>query len=55
MMEVKQPGVDFAKAMAEQKIIIGRIWPVWPTKVRVTVGTQEEMAKFDQAVARIMG
>ena len=55
MMEVKQPGVDFAKAMAEQKIIIGRIWPVWPTKVRVTVGTQEEMAKFDQAVGRIMG
>ena len=55
MMEVKQPGVDFAKAMAEQKIIIGRIWPVWPTKGRVTVGTQEEMAKFDQAVGRIMG
>jgi histidinol-phosphate aminotransferase len=55
MMEVKQPGVDFAKAMAEQKIIIGRVWPVWPTKVRVTVGTKEEMAKFSQAVGKIMG
>jgi histidinol-phosphate aminotransferase len=55
MMEVKQKGEDFAQKMAEEKIIIGRIWPVWPTKVRVTVGTQEEMAKFNQAVAKIMG
>lgn len=55
MMEVKQQGADFAKAMADQKIIIGRVWPVWPTKVRVTVGTTEEMSKFNQAVAKIMG
>jgi histidinol-phosphate aminotransferase len=55
MMEVKRPGQDFAKAMADQKVIIGRIWPVWPTKVRVTVGTQEEMNKFTAAVAKIVG
>ena len=55
MMEVKRPGAEFAQAMAAEKIIIGRIWPVWPTKVRVTVGTQEEMSKFNQAVAKIMG
>jgi histidinol-phosphate aminotransferase len=55
MMEVKQKGEDFAQKMADEKIIIGRIWPVWPTKVRVTVGTQEEMTKFNQAVAKIMG
>jgi histidinol-phosphate aminotransferase len=54
MMEVKRPGVEFAKAMAEQKIIIGRIWPAWPTKVRVTVGTMDEMTKFMTAVDRIM-
>jgi histidinol-phosphate aminotransferase len=41
--------------MADQKIIIGRMWPVWPTKVRVTVGTAEEMAKFNQATAKILG
>jgi histidinol-phosphate aminotransferase len=55
MMEVKRPGQEFSKAMADQKVIIGRIWPVWPTKVRVTVGTQEEMNKFTAAVAKIMG
>jgi histidinol-phosphate/aromatic aminotransferase/cobyric acid decarboxylase-like protein len=34
--------------------MIGRIWKAWPTKVRVTVGTAEEMAKFQAAVSKIM-
>jgi histidinol-phosphate/aromatic aminotransferase/cobyric acid decarboxylase-like protein len=35
--------------MTKEKIYIGRVWPVWPTWVRVTVGTKEEMAKFKTA------
>ena len=54
MMEVGRPGAEFAKAMTEQKVIIGRVWPAWPTKVRVTIGTHEEMAKFMAAVDKIM-
>jgi len=54
MMEVERPGLEFARAMAGEKVIIGRIWPVWPTKVRVTVGTQDEMNKFTAAVSKIM-
>jgi histidinol-phosphate/aromatic aminotransferase/cobyric acid decarboxylase-like protein len=53
MMEVGRPGAEYARAMAEQKIIIGRVWAAWPTKVRVTVGTQEEMNKFKAAVEKI--
>jgi histidinol-phosphate aminotransferase len=53
MMEVNRPGGEFAKAIAEQKVIIGRVWPAWPTKVRVTVGTQEEMYKFQAAVEKV--
>jgi len=33
--------------------MIGRVWAAWPTKVRVTVGTQEEMDKFKAAVEKI--
>jgi len=55
MMEVKRPGMEFARAMADQKVIIGRIWPVWPTKVRVTVGSQDEMNKFAAAVDKVWG
>ncbi len=54
MMEVGRPGADFAKDMAANKVMIGRIWKAWPTKVRVTVGTKEEMAKFQAAVSKIM-
>ena len=54
MMEVNRPGGEFAKAMADNKVMIGRIWKAWPTKVRVTVGTQAEMLKFQAAVSKIM-
>ncbi len=54
MMEVGRPGTEFAQAMAEHKIFIGRVWPAWPTKVRVTVGTQEEMDKFKAAYEKIV-
>lgn len=53
MMEVNRPGGEYARAMAEQKIMIGRVWPAWPTKVRVTIGTQAEMDKFKAAVEKI--
>jgi histidinol-phosphate aminotransferase len=53
MMEAKRPHAEFAQAMAEQKVIVGRQWPIWPTKVRVTVGTQEEMNKFMAAVDKV--
>jgi histidinol-phosphate aminotransferase len=49
MMNVKRPGKEFYQDMAKHKIYIGRVWPVWPTWVRVTVGTREEMAKFREA------
>jgi len=53
MMETKRPGMEVAKAYADKKIMIGRVWPAWPTHVRVTVGTQEEMDKFMAATAEI--
>jgi histidinol-phosphate/aromatic aminotransferase/cobyric acid decarboxylase-like protein len=40
--------------MAANKVIIGRVWPAWPTKVRVTVGTQAEMNKFKAAVEKVI-
>jgi histidinol-phosphate aminotransferase len=53
MMEVNRPGVEFAQAMAAQRVLIGRIWPAWPTKVRVSIGTREDMAAFKAAVDKV--
>jgi histidinol-phosphate aminotransferase len=52
MVNVKRSGKDFFREMAQQKVYVGRTWPVWPNWVRVTIGTKDEMAKFKQAFAR---
>jgi histidinol-phosphate aminotransferase len=54
MMDVKRPGKEFYQAMAKEKVYIGRTWPEWPTYVRVTVGTRDEMAKFKAATLKVM-
>jgi histidinol-phosphate aminotransferase len=54
LMEVGRPGGEIAKALSEHKVYIGRVWPIWPTKVRVTVGTQDEMDKFKTALDKVL-
>jgi histidinol-phosphate aminotransferase len=52
MMNTKRPGREFFTAMAAENVYVGRVWPIWPTWVRVTVGTKEEMAKFKEACVK---
>jgi histidinol-phosphate aminotransferase len=54
MLDTKRPAKDVITAMAAQNVFIGRPWPVWPTHVRVTVGTQSEMERFQAAFQRVM-
>jgi len=55
MLNVRRPGQEVAKAMAAKNVYIGRVWPSWPTYVRVTVGTREDMEKFKIALTEVMG
>jgi histidinol-phosphate/aromatic aminotransferase/cobyric acid decarboxylase-like protein len=48
------PTEQFVTAMRKEKVYVGRPWPVWPTSVRVSVGTQDEMAKFKAAFLKVM-
>lgn len=54
MVDVKRPGMEIITALRGEKVYIGRVWPSWPTYVRVTVGTQEEMNKFKTAFLKVM-
>jgi histidinol-phosphate aminotransferase len=54
MVDVKQPGNNIVMAMRKEKVYVGRVWPIWPTYVRVSVGTQEEMDKFKAAFIKVM-
>jgi histidinol-phosphate aminotransferase len=54
MVDVKRPGQEVRDAMAKENVMIGRIWPIMPTWVRITVGTQDEMSKFQSAFQKVM-
>ena len=55
MMEVKgMTGAQVGPAMRAHKIQIGRVWNEWPEMVRVTVGTYEEMGKFNAALDMVL-
>ena len=54
MLDTKRPGQEVRDAMAKENVLIGRIWPIMPSYVRITVGTQDEMAKFQTAFQRVM-
>jgi histidinol-phosphate aminotransferase len=54
MVDVKRPGREVIDLMAKENVYIGRVWPSWPTYVRVTVGSREDMAKFKTAFLKVM-
>ncbi|HET7259617.1 MAG TPA: pyridoxal phosphate-dependent aminotransferase [Candidatus Acidoferrum sp.] len=54
MVDAKRPAKEVIDAMAAKKVFIGRIWPAWPTHLRITVGTQPEMDAFQTAFAEVM-
>ena len=54
MLDVKRPAKEVIDAMAGQNVHIGRIWPVWPTCTRITVGTSDEMEQFQSALKKVM-
>lgn len=54
MIDTGRPGKDVFDAMVKEKVVIGRTWPSWPTHVRVSIGTKEEMEKFKTAFAKVM-
>ncbi len=54
MVDTKRPGQEVRDAMAKENVLIGRVWPIMPTHVRITVGTQEEMSRFQTAFQKVM-
>ena len=54
MVDVRRDGEEVRALLRAEKVYVGRIWKSWPTYVRVSVGTPEEMAKFKAAFAKVM-
>jgi histidinol-phosphate aminotransferase len=54
MVDTKRPAKSVIEAMAQQNVMIGRVWPVMPSWTRITVGTHEEMVHFQVAFKKVM-
>jgi histidinol-phosphate aminotransferase len=54
MIDTGRAAPTVIKAMQAQKVYIGRVWPVWPNAVRISVGSPEDMAKFRTAFKTVM-
>jgi histidinol-phosphate aminotransferase len=54
MIDTGRPAHTVIAAMQKEKVYIGRIWPVWPNAVRISVGSPDDMARFRTAFKKVM-
>ena len=54
MIQTGRDAHSVIAALQAQNVYIGRVWPVWPNAVRVSVGTPDDMAKFRTAFKKVM-
>jgi histidinol-phosphate aminotransferase len=52
MVDTRKPTRDAIAMLRKENVYVGRPWPALPTHIRVTVGTKEEMEKFQAAFAK---
>ncbi len=55
MLDTKRPAKEYMAAMEKENVYVGRPWKVWPTYSRITVGTADEMKKFQAATKKVLG
>jgi len=53
MVDAKKPAKQVIEAFAAENVFVGRVWPAVPTHIRVTVGTQPEMERFQEAFLHV--
>lgn len=54
MVDTGRPAMETVLALRKENVFIGRVWPSWPNYARVTVGTADEMLKFQTAFKKVM-
>ena len=54
LLNTGRPAQQTIAAMAQQGVVIGRAWPSMPNYSRITVGTPQEMARFQTAFHKVM-
>ena len=53
MVDARMPTQQVIDALAARDVFVGRAWPVWPTHVRVSLGSAADMEKFKAAFLEV--
>src|SRR2546423_8898254 len=54
MFDCKKPVVPIIKAMKDNNVAVGRLFPAYPNHMRLTIGKQSEMESFVSAFKQVM-
>jgi histidinol-phosphate/aromatic aminotransferase/cobyric acid decarboxylase-like protein len=52
MVDTRKPTREAITALRKENVFVGRPWPSMPTYIRVSVGTADEMKKFQDAFVK---
>ncbi len=55
MVDVRRPAAAVVDALAREQVLVGRVWPSWPTWIRVSVGDGAQMRRFEEVFFRVLG
>ena len=53
MVDARMPTPKVIDGLKQQGVYVGRPWPVWPTHVRISIGTSAELARFKSAFLEV--
>jgi len=54
MVDARIPTQQVIDGLKKQNVYVGRPWPVWPTHVRVSIGSTEELTRFKSAFLEVI-
>jgi len=54
MVDARMPTQQVIEGLQKQQVYVGRAWPVWPTHVRVTVGSAADLERFKSAFVEVI-
>jgi histidinol-phosphate aminotransferase len=53
MVDARLPTQQVIDGLIRRKVYVGRPWPVWPTHVRVSLGSPDDMRRFKTAFLEV--
>ena len=53
MVDARLPTQQVVEGLKRLDVYVGRPWPVWPTHVRVSIGSADDMRRFKKAFLEV--